>query len=291
MSVQLETQIEVSVVLFTYLEQGRAAEELLSRGLLSLGEGSTNAFGSGLFVLTRSTAFKSPTSPNKDRAALPTMPIRDDERLEEAAHRLLKEQLGIYMPVRLFQTGIFDDPERSPFERVIAVNYWGFVGFEDLAIVLGGKDRVGLELVVSSSFLRKFDEAKNLDKYDGVSRFGFRISREFDSTHKKRLAKDAYGEKILTLDYDEMVFFSWRKLRHVFGGYGNPFRMLGAKILRDTFRISDLRQLYEAIRGEFLQADTFKRAMLGSRSYLEQLSESDSSKAGRPSLLYKLNDL
>lgn len=283
-----QSEIEVSVVLFTYLEQGRAADELISRGLLSIGNSGSSLFGAGLFALTRRFGFISPTSPGVVRAELPSMPIRNDERLEEAAHRLLKDQLGLYKPVRLFQTGIFDDPERSPFERVISVAYWGFIKFEELAMVLGGKERVGLELISSLEFIKEFDRSHDIEKYDGVSRFGFRVSPAFDANHKKQLANEAFGEKLLSLDYDEMVFFSWRKLRHVFSGNGNPFRFLGTQVLREVFRISDLRQLHETIRGELLQADTFKRSMLGSRSYLIQLPEADTSRAGRPSLLYRL---
>lgn len=282
-----QSEIEVSVVLFTYLEEGRAADELLSRGLLNLGNFGSGLFGGGLFVLSRTAGFGSSANSAIPQSELPSMPIRNDERLEEAANRLLKEQLGIYKPVRLFQTGIFDDPERSPFERVISVAYWGFIKFEELAAVLGGKDRVGLELVSSTEFLREFDSNRNLEKYDGVSRFGLRVSRAVDSHHKKQLAKDVFGQKILVLDYDEMVFFSWRKLRHVFGGNGNPFSFIGTEILSEVFRISDLRKLHEAIRGELLQADTFKRSMLGSKSYLVQLPEADTSRAGRPSLLYR----
>jgi len=282
--------IEVTVALFTFLEAGRVSDALIDQGVISVGKNGSHGFGAGLFVLTTETGFPgTPDSRDSGKPWLPTSSVRGDETLEAAARRFIHEGLGIYAPVKLRQTGIFDDPDRNPYDRMIAVTFWGFVPFEEMSMVLGGRDRMRLELVSSVENLRKFGLDHNLEKYDGVSRFGLRVSPRFHPAHPKKFAKDLNnGESILAMDFDEMVFYSWRKMRYGFNGLVNPFNFLGARVLPDSFRISDLRQLHDVIRGEVSQADTFKRSVTGDSSYLEPMSETDTSRPGRPSLLYRV---
>lgn len=284
------TEIEVTVALFTYLEEGRISDALIDQGVISVGKNGSHGFGAGLFVVTMESGFPgTPDSRDDGKRWLPTTAVAGNETLEAAAKRYIQDRLGIYTPVKLRQTGIFDDPDRNPYDRLIALTFWGFVPFEELSMVLGGRDRVSLELVSSVEYLRKFSLEHNMEKYDGVSKFGLRVSPKFSPSHPKKLAKELNdGQSILAMDYDDMVFYSWRKMRYGFGGLMNPFNFLGSRVLPETFRISDLRQLHDVVRGEISQADTFKRSVTGSSSYLEQLDETDTSRPGRPSLLYRV---
>ena len=145
-------KLVVTVALFTVLEDFNLYT--VPTSLLSSG-GDAEKFGMGLFVVTRKSDSLS-LSMDGDRSlkrVLPSASVGVSESVDEAANRLVVEELGISAPVRLRQTQIFDDPKRETDERVISITYWGFANLEDVAPVLGGKEQVGLELVNSSQLL------------------------------------------------------------------------------------------------------------------------------------------
>jgi len=164
------------------------------------------------------------------------------------------------------------------------------VNFEDLRQYLGGRDRVGLELVNSQAFMQRFDEANNLELYDGVSRFGNRQMPNAQKrvAHIKHLTMDTPEGRILGFDHDDMVFYAWRQLRHAFNSRLDPFRYLAINPLGDEFRISDLQEFQEVCRGERLQRDTFRRIMVAPESYLVKSAARDQSRPGKPANLYSL---
>jgi len=299
------TQIVVSLALFTAADAISIEELGLVRKLTSVGNDSLLKIGTGLFVVTRSTNMTADleTSENdslgklsgvaaeyfrNDKHLLPTTLVRLNETLLSAARRISWQQLGLVGDTEpwLRQVRIFDNPTPGD-SRVITVCFWGFVNFEDLVSVLGGRDQVGLELVTSSKFIDEWGGRHGLDQFDGVSRFGNRASPRTGG-HERQLSHEITGDTILGVDFDEMVFYAWRRLRYGFGGPMDPFRFLRTRALPEKFRLSDLRELHDVCRGERSQIDKFRRELTRPDSYLSPLTERDSTKPGKPAVLFSL---
>ena len=282
-------KIVVTVALFTVLEDFNMFT--VPTSLVSVGDVADEKFGMGLFVVTRrSNNDAVPTITG--RRVLPASDVRSSESIEQAAHRLIREDLGVSVPVRLRQERIFDNPERQQGERVISITFWGFANLEDLAPVLGGKEQLGLELVNSSSFLDRWETRHGLDEYDGVCRFGLRYSPMERRGHDRQLALEMGTGPILDIDHDEMVFYSWRKLRYAFRGKLDPFRYLGATALPAAFRLSDLKELSDVSRGERTQVDQFRRSVLSESSFIAEshMNEIKQRRPGKPATLYSLRE-
>ena len=282
-------KIVVTVALFTVLEDFNMFT--VPTSLVSVGDPSDEKFGMGLFVVTRRTNYDAVVSLT-DRRVLPASDVRPSESIDGAAQRLVREDLGIVAPVRLRQERIFDNPERQQGQRVISITYWGFANLEDVAPVLGGREQVGLELVNSSSFVDRWEREKGLEEFDGVCRFGFRHSPKERRGNQAVLASQLGTGPILDIDHDEMVFYSWRKLRYAFRGKLDPFRYLEATALPEAFRLSDLKELSDVSRGERTQVDQFRRSVLNESSFIaeSQMKELKQRRPGKPATLYSLKD-
>ena len=285
-------KLVVTVALFTVLEDFNLHD--VSSKNLYLTKDTSDRFGLGLFVLTRRSNQSSSSSERSQEArrVLPERSVGQFESIHESARNLISDELGIEANPVLRQVKIFDNPDRDARQRTISVTYWGFANLEDVAPVLGGKDQVGLELVNSSEFLDDWARKNDLDKFDGVCRFGYRQAPIGGRAHSKKLPVDLGTGPILDQDHDDQVFLSWRMLRRAFTGKLDPFRYLGAKALPDAFPLSDLRELHDVSRGERTQTDQFRRAMLGKDGFLQQseTSESRPKRPGKPATLYTLRD-
>jgi ADP-ribose pyrophosphatase YjhB (NUDIX family) len=280
-------RLVVTVALFTVLEDFNLYT--VPSSLLSTG-GDAEKFGMGLFVVTTKSNSLSLSleSERSQKRVLPSAYVGVSESVDEAANRLVAEELGISAPVRLRQTQIFDDPKRQSDERVISITYWGFANLEDVAPVLGGKEQVGLELVNSSQLLDS--KGQQLEQHDGLCRFGGRYVPGQQRGHDLVTTKDLQGDSILDIDHDVMVLLSWRKLRYAFGGKLDPFRFLAATALPESFRLSDLRELQDVCRGERTQIDQFRRNILNESSFISEsmVQEEKLRRPGKPATLYSL---
>jgi len=281
------TGIEVNLVLFTIVDNQYGLQRMWSSGpALSLGQvHGQRESGYSLCVVTMKSG---------DGRGLPSGGIGATETLLEAAHGISENQLGLRLKGPLRQLRIMDKPLRAGGEdkrRIISVPFWGFIEIERLLPLLGGRDQIGLTQVCSPDYLREFEELiGDLDHFDGVSRFGNRLMPDTARRirHQKTLTDELPSGRILYADHDDMVFYAWRALRHAFDGKLDPFRYLGVNPLSQAFRLSDLKQFVEVCRGERLQKDYFRRAMTNEKSYLKPLDITDSSRPGKPAILYTL---
>jgi ADP-ribose pyrophosphatase YjhB (NUDIX family) len=214
---------------------------------------------------------------------LPSGFMQAHETLRQAAMRIAEERLGFYLKTRLRQLDAFDEPTRDPSGRVISFPFWCMVNFEDISTYLGGRDRVGLELVNNRHYMNYFAmENGPIDFFDGVCRFGNRTMPSLKQGHGKKLTDDLPGGRILALDHDAMVFYAWRQLRHAFTGRLDPFRYLGINPLGAEFRISDLQEFTEVCRGEVIQRDLFRRQMTQKAEWVRATGRTDESLPGKP---------
>lgn len=288
------TGVSVTVSLFTYARAESGVGSGTLRMLVNTGSADPRSFGTGLFVLTReSNPDQQLQDDQSGKRVLPASLVGPNEELRDAARRIVKDELGITHRGGLRQTGIFDDVEREGDSRVISIAYWAFVPFEEMAPVLGGRDKVGLELVTSLGTIERFSQERDIEQFDGVSRFGYRFKPSPSRGHQKVLSEQLNGDTLLATDYDDMIFYSWRALRHGFQAELDPFRFLGTQVLPEYFSLTELRELYEACQGEPLSNDQFRRAMQRTDSFIRRSGRtSDPSRQGRgkPASLFTLHD-
>ena len=292
MSASALPMLSVTVTLFTVATDDDLGQAPTLQSLISLGENGGAGFGTGLFCVTRtSNNPETGQSPQSGKRVLPASLIRPNERVAESAARVITEELGVEEHGRIRNTRVFDDPARGDIDgagRVISFAFWAFAPFDVLAPVLGGRDKVGLELVSSSQLLDQWGDT--LTKSDGVSRFGLRENPIGPSGHRRRGTRDLLGDTILDGDHDDMVFYSWRMLRYAFAGKLDPFRYLGTRVLAEKFRLSDLRELSDVCRGERVQPDHFRRTLTSDDSFVREAGEVDRTRPGKPASLYTLKD-
>ena len=170
------------------------------------------------------------------------------------------------------------------------MNFWTFVHIDALAPLLGGRDQVGLEQVSSLDFLADQGSSRSLEEVDGISRFGYRIAPELPNGHQKFLTEDIWGHQLLDDGSDAKVFYAWRDLRYGFTGRYDPFRFIGSHALGRNFRLSELRELYEVIRGGRFQSDQFRRMVTGTNAFVTEAGRTDTSgsRPGKPAALFTL---
>ena len=284
--------LSVTVTLFTVASEDDIGQTPTLRSLVMLGDSGQQGFGTGLFCVTRSSNnTEAGQAPRSGKRVLPATLVTPTERVADSATRVLRDELGVEEFGRLRYTRIFDDPARGDIAdagRSISFAFWAFAPFDSLAPVLGGRDKVGLELVSSSRLLDEWGE--KLVDYDGVSRFGLRENPRGPSGHRSRLSRELHGDTILDSDHDDMVFYSWRMLRYAFAGKLDPFRYLGTRVLGEKFRLSDLRELSDVSRGERVQPDHFRRTLTSDDSFVQEAGEVDRTRPGKPASLYTLKD-
>jgi ADP-ribose pyrophosphatase YjhB (NUDIX family) len=281
-------RLSVSVTVFTAFDHQHPL--IPSYSQLSFSPDESERFGMALWVVTRKgNELQSYQNDPGDLRLLPSSLVRMDESLRGTAQRILREELGIEKTLRLRQSRIFDAVDTHIDNRVISVNFWAFVALEDLGPVLGGRDQVALEMVSSIEYLNTWMKRNNVEDYEGVSRFGFRYGNAHPQAQQKLLPRDITGRPILGDLGDDMVFYAWRDMRYGFTGKFEPFRFIGAHPLGETFRLSELKDLFEIVRGYPLQADQFRRMATGTGAFVEPAGSIDSSgsRPGKPAGLFR----
>lgn len=281
-------RLSVSVSVFTMFDELSPARPAPSH--MSWGDRSSRPT-TGLWVATRKeNEYQANQGAMTGKRVVPASLVRSDEALRDTARRILVDELGIDVSYKLHQSRIFDNVDSVGHDRVITLSFWVFVHIEALSRVLGGKDRVGLELVSSTGFLAEWAAEHRLESYDGVSRFGLRTGPDRSDPHQKQLARDLWGDTLLEANCDEIVFYAWREMRYGFTGRFDPFRFLGSRALDERFSLSELRELYEVVRGDTIQVDKFRRMVTGTDGFVEetQLQDSSRSRPGKPATLFRL---
>jgi len=87
------------------------------------------------------------------------------------------------------------------------------------------------------------------------------------------------GQRKLPFDHDSIVAHAVERFRADHADVPDPYRLL-----QEPFTVRQLRHLHEAVLGEELQKDTFRRAML---PHLVATRSTDSGSVGRPARRYR----
>ena len=194
--------------------------------------------------------------PNSDPIyALPGNLIRDDETLDDAANRVLRELTGL-TDIYLEQFGSFGDPDRltkaddhawlksiraQPDARVITVAYYSLIRADHYEIHASG--------FAKEAFWHEIENLPNL---------GFNHS------------------KIIATALEELKFKS-------------KYQPLGFELLPEKFTLGQLQKLYEAILNTELDKRNFRRKIL-KMSFLIPLNEKQVGVPHKPARYYKFDD-
>lgn len=195
-----------------------------------------------------------PTGPSEGAWGLPGSFVHEGERLTDAVLRTLADKCGI-TGLAPRQLGVFDDPGRDDRGWVMSVAHVDVVPVGDLSDALSSRD----DLHLASVGMTPAGRAKPARKPVPV-----------------RLPD---GQERLPFDHGQIVDRAVRDLRDRYGAAPDPDRLV-----REPFTLLELRRAHEAVLGEELQKDTFRRRMLPGLRELDRVAEGT---VGRPARLYR----
>ncbi len=188
-------------------------------------------------------------APQKGTFALPGGFVQIDESLEDAAARLLRDKAGL-TKVFLEQLFTFGDPRRDPRGRVITVAYFALL---DAA---------------------RFGKAT-------AKRLRLRVPWK-GKTGGPVEALGESGEKVeLMLDHADIIGLAVTRLRGKL-----DYTPVGFQLLPEEFTLRALQDVHEAVSGEALNKDSFRRRMLAA-DQLEATGAHERDVLHRPAELYR----
>ncbi len=193
--------------------------------------------------------YKRTEPPQRGHYALPGGFVRIDESLDDAAARLLAQKAG-FTDVFLEQLYTFGDLRRDPRGRVIAVTYYALVD----AARFRNKTCVDARVTVPWP-------GETGGPVDVVGDDGAPLQLAFDHADILGLAVKRLRGK---LDYSPVGF----------------------QLLPAEFTLRQLQEIHEAVRGDELNKDSFRRRMLTS-GVLEATGARERDVLHRPAELYR----
>lgn len=184
--------------------------------IVSVVEGALKVYG------VRRTAH-----PHRGRFALPGTFVHEEERLESAAARVLREKAGLAR-VFLEQLFTFGAPKRDPRMRVLSVAYLALMTEEELR----GRDASLVEAVVTPAFEGLEEGGVSLTGVDG----------------------DAL---VCAFDHETIIATAVRRLRGKL-----EYAPHGYRLLPPEFTLLELQRVHESVLGRPLNKDSFRRRVL-----------------------------
>lgn len=191
--------------------------------------------------------------PARGKHALPGGFVRMTESLDEAAARVLRDKAGL-SGVFTEQLYTFGAPGRDPRGRILTVAYYALVAPEGLH---GVRNKPGAR------------EAQVHVPWTGIA--GGPVS-----------CVDEGGEALaLAFDHAEILGKAVQRIRGKL-----DYTPIGYELLPESFLLRQLQDVHEAIRGEPVNKDSFRRRMLAS-GLIEPTGEREREASHRPAELYR----
>ncbi len=254
------------------------------------------------------------------REALPSTHLDDrkDRTLEQGVRRLVSSEIGV--PVRYFeQLYTFGNRGRAPGGREVAVAYLALVRFQS---VHGPRNpswrscyelfpwedwRYGRPQMLDETIIPALEEWLSSAAPDEVPTrreraevtFGFgharwdpvRVLDRYELAYELKLVKEAIppgdagsGPALglpLVLDHRRIAAAALERLRGKLA-----YRPVVFEVLPETFTLSRLLQVVEALAGQVLHKQNFRR-LVASANLVEPTGEWDQRTGGRPAELYR----
>lgn len=191
--------------------------------------------------------------PARGRYALPGGFVRLDESLDAAAARLLRGKVGLH-GVFIEQLYTFGAPGRDPRGRIITVGYYALVDTARLA---------------------------RASKAPGALAATVRVPWPGETGGPVEVV-DAAGKKLpLAFDHADVLGMAVKRLRGKL-----DYTPVGFQLLPAEFTLRALQDVHEAVRGEAVNKDSFRRRMLAS-GFLEATGAHERDASHRPAELYR----
>jgi 8-oxo-dGTP diphosphatase len=194
-------------------------------------------------------------APQKGQLALPGGFVRIDESLDDAAARVLAQKAGL-ANVFLEQLYTFGDVRRDPRGRVITVAYYALVD----AARFHGK------------MAAHATHARIVVPWPGETGGPVDV---VDDVH------GAGKAQALAFDHADILGLAVKRLRGKL-----DYTPVGFQLLPAEFTLRQLQEIHEAVRGEELNKDSFRRRMLTS-GLLEATGARERDVLHRPAELYR----
>ncbi len=191
--------------------------------------------------------------PHRGRYALPGGFVRLSESLDAAATRLLHGKAGL-AGVFIEQLYTFGTPGRDPRGRVIAVAYFALVDAARLACAATAP---------------------------GARVATVRVPWPGETGGPVELHDHTGHELPLAFDHADVLGMAVKRLRGKL-----DYTPIGFQLLPDEFTLRALQDVHEAVRGERVNKDSFRRRMLAS-GFLEATGAHESDTSHRPAELYR----
>jgi 8-oxo-dGTP diphosphatase len=188
-------------------------------------------------------------APQVGLCALPGGFVRMDEGLDDAARRLLAHKAGL-TDVFVEQLYTFGEPGRDPRGRVITVAYYALVDAARFARARGVPCRVVVP-------------------WPG------------ETGGPVDLIDDEGRPRELAFDHASILGAAVKRLRGKL-----DYTPVGFPLLPPEFTLRQLQDVHEAVRGEAVNKDSFRRRMLAS-GYLEATGSHERDVTWRPAELYR----
>lgn len=191
-------------------------------------------------------------APQRGHYALPGGFMHIDESIDEAAHRVLAQKVGL-SGVFLEQLYTFGDLRRDPRGRVVTVSHF--------ALVDARRFRAKATVAAVS--------ARVIVPWPG------------ETGGPVDVVDDAGRALPLFLDHADILGLAVKRLRGKL-----DYTPVGFQLLPTEFTLRQLQEIHEAVRGEPLNKDSFRRRMLAS-GLLEATGARERDVVHRPAELYR----
>jgi 8-oxo-dGTP diphosphatase len=200
----------------------------------------------------RVALYKRADPPQRGHYALPGGFMHIDESIEDTANRLMAKKVGL-AGIFLEQLYTFGDLHRDPRGRVVTVAYYALV------------------------------DAKRFHAHDAPSAISARIAVPWPGeTGGPVDVVDDNGRALpMFLDHADILGLAVKRLRGKL-----DYSPVGFQLLPTEFALRQLQEVHEAVRGEVVNKDSFRRRMLAS-GLLEATGAHERDVLHRPAELYR----
>lgn len=194
--------------------------------------------------------------PERGHVALPGGFVRIDESLDDAAARLLEHKAG-FTGVFLEQLYTFGDVRRDPRGRVITVAYYALVDAQ------------------------RFHARPSREPTVPVRHATVRVPWPGETGGPVDVVDEAGRVLPIAFDHADILGLSVKRLRGKL-----DYSPVGFQLLPAEFTLRQLQEIHEAVRGEEVNKDSFRRRMLTS-GLLEATGARERAVLHRPAELYR----
>lgn len=192
--------------------------------------------------------------PHRGAWSLPGGFVGMDESLLGAAKRVLESKTGV-VDVFLEQLFTFGHPARDPRTRIISVAHFALVAIEELEALAAERDDVEL--------------------------FDLEIPWEGQTGGAVDVVDAAGRPQRLAFDHPEQIGMAVKRIRGKLA-----YSPIGFQLLPHTFTMRGLQAIHEAVLGQPINKDSFRRRMLASGD-LQSTGEYETQVGHRPAELYE----